>query len=126
MPYTLAYNPELGIIEVTCQGTLTIAEARQYYAEVEPIIIAHDCARFLADFREAKLKVTTAEMYHAPDMILKLLTRAGIPFFRLKRAMVIAGDVKDFTFFTNAAFNRGQNTKLFQDINEARKWLAGK
>jgi hypothetical protein len=39
---------------------------------------------------------------------------------------VIASDLKDFEFFETVTVNSGQTTKLFQDMDEAKKWLLKK
>ena len=45
---------------------------------------------------------------------------------KFRRAFVVARDLDDFIFFETVTLNNRQNAKVFQDIDEARKWLQEK
>jgi len=40
-----------------------------------------------------------------------------------KRANVVAKDLDDYIFHENVMVNRGQNEKVFTDIDQAKEWL---
>jgi hypothetical protein len=44
----------------------------------------------------------------------------------VKRAVVVAKDIRDFQFYETVTIDSGQNIKLFQDMDEAKKWLLKK
>jgi hypothetical protein len=126
MPHTIAYHPEKGIIEVKFHGEIILNETRELYSDVIPIVKENDCHLVLSDYREASIKLSTGEIYVVPATLSKTFSEAGIQANRLKRALVIKNDLNDFRFFNDVTINRGQNAKLFTDIEEARKWLLGK
>jgi hypothetical protein len=37
--------------------------------------------------------------------------------------VVVSNDVEWYRFFENVTVNRGQNTRIFHDIGEAKQWL---
>jgi predicted nucleotidyltransferase len=43
-----------------------------------------------------------------------------------KRANIVAKDLDDYIFHENVMVNRGQNEKVFTDIDQAKEWLMGK
>ncbi|HNK62418.1 MAG TPA: hypothetical protein PLE14_00100 [Anaerolineales bacterium] len=53
-------------------------------------------------------------------------TQTGISPFKLKRAFVVSKNLDDFHFFENVTRNNGQLAKIFQDVDEAKKWLLQK
>jgi hypothetical protein len=99
---------------------------RGIFSDVLPYVKEHDCFLILSDFREASLKLSTGEIYDAPSTLGETFAAGGIQVNRLKRALVIKNDLSDFRFFSDVAINRGQNARLFTDLEEARKWLLGK
>jgi hypothetical protein len=126
MPHTIAYHPEQGIIEVKFHGEIRLNETREIFSDIIPIVEEHDCNLILSDYREASIKLSTGEIYEVPNTLSKMFAASRIPANRLKRALVMKNDLNDFHFFENVTINRGQNAKVFTDIEEARKWLLGK
>jgi len=61
-----------------------------------------------------------------PKMLQEILLESGIAIHKFKRAIVMANDIDDFTFFETVSQNRGQNVMTFRDIGEARSWLLSK
>jgi len=55
--------------------------------------------------------------------VWNIFTSFGINVFLYKRANVIAKDLDDYIFHENVMVNRGQNEKVFTDIDKAKKWL---
>ena len=81
------------------------------------------CYLWLADYREATLNLSTFEIYDLPKLILEAATSLNINATRIKRAIVILRDKPNYEFAETVSLNRGQNIDLFDDIENARKWL---
>ena len=124
MSHTIVYNSEEHIIELKVLGRLTMGEIREIIPQMVSTIKEKDCFSIVSDYREAELNLSTIDIYEVPKMISIAL--GEFDGFRLKRALVVTKDLKDFHFFDTVSFNQGQNVKLFQDIVEAKKWLSNK
>lgn len=77
----------------------------------------------LGDYRSAKVNLSTMEIHQLPKVIADLLAPSGIASHKLKRAFVVAEDLDDFYFFETVTLNSGQQAKIFQNVDEAEKWL---
>ena len=70
------------------------------------------------------IKLSTWEIYDMPKILSGISTPAGISASRFKRAIVIAlKDTADTKFAETVTKNQGQNAMIFQDVDEAKKWL---
>ena len=126
MPHTIIYNSEMHIIESKFQKDLTFSEVKEFISEGARIAKENDCALFLTDYREVNLKLSTLEIYEVPKLMQDTFASTGFNARRLKRAIVVAKNLKDFLFHETVTVNRGQNAKVFYDIDEAKKWLLSK
>ena len=126
MSHTIIYNSESHVIEIKVQGKLTVDEIREITSEIAQIAVAKNCFLCLSDLREARLNLSTLELYELPQIISDMLASAGVNVHGFKRALVVAKDLENFRFFETVTSNRSQNARLFQDIDEAKKWLSEK
>jgi len=126
MAHTITYNPDLHIIEIKYQGNATVSELREVFSESMKVAREQDCFLFLSDFSEAKLKLSTLDIYELPDILSGTFASSGIPAYKLKRALIAEKDLEDYRFFETVTSNRGQYTKIFQDVARAREWLLKK
>jgi hypothetical protein len=126
MTHTIHYQPDAQTIEIQFQGDITLGEVKELYSDSVRLSKQHDCFVFLSDYSQATMKLSTLEIYELPKILAEIFAGSDIPAYKLKRALVVARDQKDYSFFEVVTSNRGQNTKIFQDTAEARKWLSGK
>ena len=126
MPHTVTYNPETHIVETKAHGNLTLEEAKELIFDIGQACAENNCFLCLSDYRDVTLKLSTLDIYSIPQILSDKLASMGLPANKVKRAVVIAKDIRDFEFFETVTINRGQNIKLFQDIDEAKKWLLKK
>ena len=124
MSHVIIYNPEKGLIELKAQGGLTFSEAQEIVSELAKVIEERHCFLLLNDYREATLNMSTLEIYGLPKLISDKIASIGLSLYKIKRALVIAKESKDFDFLENVTANRGHKTKLFYDVDEAMKWLS--
>lgn len=126
MAHTVAYNPQAHRIETKVQGILSLAEAREIISEIIQAAKDSACLLCLTDYREAELALSAPEIFGVPQIIASVSTSQGLKATHFKRAIVVKKGWKEFSFFERATLNSGQHAKLFQDIDEAAKWLAAK
>jgi len=126
MSHTIIYNSEMHIIESKFQESLTFSEVKEFISEGARIAKEKDCALFLTDYREATLKLSTLEIYEVPKLMQETFASTGLNIRRIRRAVIAAKDLKDYLFYETVTINRGQNAKVFYDIDEAKTWLLRK
>jgi hypothetical protein len=123
MTHTVIYNPALGIIETVAQGNLNLSEAKEIIYEITQIAVDKDCFLCLSDYRKATLAMSTLQIYDIPKILSDIVTSAGLRPSKFKRAVIAEKSSKDYHFFETVTLNMGQHIRLFQDIEEAKKWL---
>jgi hypothetical protein len=126
MLHTITYNSDLGIVEIKFQENVIWKEVKEILWQSAQIAKEQNCFLFLSDFREATLNLSTLELYELPKILSGIFASSEIPAYKLKRAFVVAKDLKDYSFFETVNVNRGYRHKMFEDISEAKKWLLEK
>ena len=125
MPHTIIYNSELHIVESKLQGDMTSGEVDEIITKTAKIAKEKDCRLIFTDLTEVSRKLSILEIYELPDRIKTIFTSFGIHVSIYRRANLVAKDLDDYIFHENVMVNRGQNEKVFTDIEKARKWLIG-
>jgi hypothetical protein len=125
MPHTIIYNSELHIVESKLQGDMTLGEVEEIITKTAKIAKEKDCRLICTDFREVSRKLSMLQIFELPDRIKNIFTSFGMNVGLYKRANVVAKDLDDYIFHENVMVNRGQNEKVFTDIDKAKKWLIG-
>jgi hypothetical protein len=128
MAHTIKYNPEEQIIEIIAQGTVNLDEFNEIVSQGIQLAKEKECFHILGDYRNVTVvSLSTLEIYDLPKMLSGISASTGIDASRFRRAIVVAPkDAADAEFAETVAVNRGQNAKIFQDIDEAKKWLSEK
>ena len=125
MSHTVIYNSELHIVESKLQGDMTIGEVEEIITEIAKIAKEKDCRSIFIDFRKVSQKLSVVEIYRLPDRTRNIFAAVGMNILLCKRANVVANDMDDYIFHENVMVNRGQNEKVFTDIDQAKKWPMG-
>lgn len=123
MPHTVIYNSELHIVESKLQGEMTLGEVEEIITKIAKTAKENDCRLIFTDFREVSRKLSMLEIYELPHRTKNIFTSVGMNVLLYKRANVVAKDLDDYVFHENVMVNRGQNEKVFTDIEKAMKWL---
>ena len=126
MVHTVTYNLELGIIETSAQGKMTLSEAKELVSEITKCAIANNCFLCLSDYREATMEMSVFQIYDVPKILSNVVDSLGLRPNQFKRAIIVKEGVSDFNFFETVSRNAGQNIKLFREIDEAKAWLVEK
>ena len=123
MPHKVTYNLETHIVESEINGDLSLDESIELITSIGRACAENNCSLCLSDYRGATLNLSVFELYDVPNKLSNILDSLGLSAHKIKRAIVVSENVKDFRFYETVTLNNGQRIKMFQDINEARKWL---
>lgn len=123
MSHEIIYNSGEKIIEVKTQGNITADDMTTTLSEAFQALKDNNCTLLLADFRESSMHLSTLEIYALPKIIADIATSLGINVYKIKRAVVTSSDSDDLRFKENVTVNQGQHLRIFQNIDQARKWL---
>jgi len=124
MAHTLHYNPDTRTVELIVQGVVSLGDLREIFGAAVESLVAHKSYLALADYRDAKLNVSTIDIYSLPKMLASTTSSQSYNVHKLRRAIVIDEKTDDFLFYETVTLNSGQSTKLFYDMDKAKEWLA--
>ncbi len=124
MKFNVFYNAQKDVIEASVQGEIAMGDVKMILNEVCQLISEHNCYRCITDCREARLKLSTLEIYTVPRLSPVQIGQNEIHLNRLRRAILVSQDSEDFHFYETAALNTGQRVKVFRDTEEAWAWLS--
>jgi hypothetical protein len=120
MPFSITYDAKIACILVSVEGEFNFALFERMAPEVARCINESGCDHILNDMRQANLSEHVGTIYSMPEHAMK----AGIER-SIKRALVVTGSLSEFWFLETVFLNQGNVVKLFNDIDDARRWLLG-
>jgi hypothetical protein len=126
MAQAIIYNSEAHIIETKFEGKLGLKEAKEIISNIVQVAKENHCFLCLSDYRQAELNLTTSDIYNLPKLLSEITGLEGLSAIVFRRALVVKRNWENFQFFETVTRNTMQNIKLFQDIDEAKKWLLEK
>ena len=118
----VTYDPASHMVVVTLIGVIDEATMNATAAEARRIAFEHSCFKMLGDLRQAVSAVSTIAIFGRAQQSRESF---GSQAPQTKRAIVIADHSEDALFYETVSVNRGQNVRLFHDIDEAKRWLSG-
>jgi len=123
VPYQLAYNEDLKIVELTSQADIHSADIEAAVRGIFQLVRDRDCNLVLVDWTQSKLAVTTVGIYELPEVIARTAKSLDVSIHRIKRAILVREKTEEFKFYEDVTRNRGQNVKVFVDRPAAINWL---
>jgi hypothetical protein len=105
---------------VRVEGLVDKKTMRALIGDIAAIMQEHDCDCMLDDVREVTVALSTIDIFAIPH----LADEAGLQKL-IRRALVVRDENDDFEFLETASVNRGQNLRIFTDIDEAKRWVHG-
>jgi len=87
------------------------------------LIKSTNCYLVLSDYRKAEIKGTTTEIYEMTNTFINEMKKEGVEYYTVKRAILVKNNVEDFKFYEIASRNKGQQIGIFENQDEAVKWL---
>jgi hypothetical protein len=118
MPYQLSYDPKKDLITGVVLGVFDATLVSDYIRELAALAREKHCARAITDMRTAKPQMTVLEIDDLPGLAAEI----GLDF-SVRRALVVADDFEDYAFYQSSSTIRGQNVRIFKDIDAAKAWL---
>ena len=119
MPFSVTYNPQAGYVRATVVGPVDVALAREILKEVARRCQATGCRRILNDARKATFAMDLLDLNLLPELV----TEAGIPPGS-RRAFLVSGYLREHQFLQGVSLLHDQKALVFDDLGEARRWLA--
>jgi len=127
MPHSIRYDTETQTVEVTNQGTVTVAEFKEIYSEALQLAAKNGSCLILSNHRATTLTLSMAELYYLHKSFEEVARSLGLDPQRIRRALIPSDQPEAFRFFETVSENRSNsNVKVFQDVDEAKRWLARK
>ena len=118
MDFEIKYSDEKKMILGRLRGDLDLAIIKKMAEELEKIVEARDCLKFLNDCRESIVPESIIDLFEIP----KLVGEAGLN--ANCRCAIVVKDIRDqWEFLETISRNRGQQIRIFTDIDEADAWL---
>jgi hypothetical protein len=118
MAFKVHYDKKSNCVIGTFRGTLGMMSMKEYAREIMKVASKNNCTSFLNDLRNTEVNISTFDLYFIPE------TLHNMGFMRWwKRAIVASKQLEDYYFFELTAQNRGCYVKIFEDIDEAMKWV---
>ncbi len=117
------YDENEGIIETRLTDDITYQDVLDFIDEMINLTMRYDCLSWIVDYTNAQYRLNTIEIFDLPNEVFRRMDLLGGKKFNIKRAIIRIKDNSDFAFLENVASNRGQNLRIFNNKNEAKRWL---
>ena len=121
MDFEIKYSEEKKMILGRMSGDIDMAVVKKMAVELERIVEARDCLKFLNDCRESVVPESIIDLFEIP----KLVGEAGLNG-NCKCAIVVKEVRDQWEFLETISTNRGQQIRIFTDFDEAHAWLDDK
>lgn len=114
----VAYSPEHDCLICTIAGDLNLEKVGDCVKQITEEAKKNNCKCLLNDLRRANLDLSIVDLYMTAEKVIsKELDRSW------RRAIVVDVDSEKAEFYETTAHNRGLSIRIFNDIDEALKWL---
>lgn len=121
MPWTMGFTDDGRILRVLIEGKLSASEVGEMTRESVGLASQEQATRIMLDCSKAQLDVPILDVYRLPD----LYASRGISH-RVHAAVLLPKDGyrrEVYEFYEDVCRNRGYFVQLFEDEDEAWRWL---
>lgn len=118
MGYQIEYLSEDDIVQVSVSGEFNFEGILNIATETVRELSKYGSHRVLQDQRDAKLELSTLEIFKLPR-VARALGLAN----NTKIALVYRENLVDYQFVETTTVNQGYVLKIFSDLKAAKKWL---
>lgn len=118
MKISVTYDEVHNCLYGKAVGAFEPKHVKEYGDEILRVARIHNCKRFLNDMREADLRLSITDLYYASaEAMIGEFDRTW------KRALIVKELTKEIEFYEITATNKGLIIKVFDNYDEALKWL---
>ncbi len=117
------FDPDLKVVRIHYSGPVTYDVVVGMARDALTLAQQHGITHTLAEFFQAEIAFSTAEIFELPQAFQVIALEMGIPMFKIRQAIVVAKGLEDLDFFTTVSNNRGQQARVFGSLDEAMAWL---
>ena len=119
MSSDVVYNSKLNVVSAKATGVLKYEVGKRLVEKILKVAANHKCHKVFCDYSKMKLPVSILEIYDNADHF----ELWGVPRNFLI-AVVYSEGQKVYKFWETIVRNRGFAARVFNDKDEALKWLA--
>lgn len=122
MPCDIKLNKNYKIIELTYYGIITPKELKDAFDAAVSLSMKEGSTLFLADCTEMVGGHSVIDLY----ALISIFESSGLGR-GMKEALLLPSlksSINDVKFYETACLNRGFNVKIFQNVDDALKWLS--
>jgi len=123
MALTFTYNVDLCIVEITCKGMVSSNELKTEQAPIFAFAEEHNTDMFLLDLTNYESSLSPVDILGGVSSYSDKTTR------RIRIAVIepISEEARqDAQFYETVCVNRGWNTRVFAERQEAIDWLVNR
>ncbi len=118
MDLDVVFNSKLNVVSVKATGELNNTTGASIAEKTLETAAKHKCNKVFCDYSNVKVTASFLEIYENPHII----NRWEIPH-HFKIAVLYSEDEKSFKFWETRMYNTGFVARIFQNEDEALKWL---
>jgi hypothetical protein len=123
MTFKVTFNESTHIIESRVHEDFDWNLIEHMVPEIGKLVQKENSDLIFIDFRDSKVTMSTIKIYETPRKIADEFSKTGVNVRKLKRAILINPNQKDFDFLDSVTANNAQILRLFYDEESAMKWL---
>jgi hypothetical protein len=120
------FEPGKDYLLLSSDGDISLDVLPDFAPRIAIAIQHHNCMRLVEDLRNSAFNLDTNGIIETQKYQADFLTDRGIPFTKVKRAIVVNEDrinPDDIAFFEQLSVNNGQKVKVFTDLYKAIEWI---
>ena len=114
----VVYNTKHNVVRAKATGMLSYEVGKELVEKILKVAANHKCHKVFCDYSKMKLPASILEIYDNADHF----EQWGVPH-NFWIAVVYSKDQKVYKFWETVVKNRGFAARVFNDKNEALKWL---
>jgi hypothetical protein len=125
MSHKSSYDNVDGIITTVFTDAVDVNDIISMMKDVTKLAVENKCYLWLNDFTKANVEVNIMGLFKLATSLKNIENTLGDNLFQVKRAVIRNPEMKENKFMETVAANRGQILKVFDNTDDAKKWLKG-
>jgi hypothetical protein len=123
MSFSVRYHEDGDYVVIRLEGTIDAETAQHSATAGSDLAFRQDTNRVLVDLRRVEFGMGAEELCELPAQIADAMAQRSMPVQAFRRAILFSDQAEECRTFETAALNEGWNTRAFDSIDEAERWL---